>query len=1017
MKNFLPRKRAIRWLKSISLLLLLIACTEVFGQERTITGTVSDRTTNETLPGASVVLKGTTTGAVTDLDGKFSLKISPGDNTLVISYVGYETVEIPVRELSVINIQLNTAKTSLQEVVVVGYGTTKVKDLTSSIVTIKSDDINKTPASQPISALQGKVSGVQIIANGGPGDPPTVRIRGIGSFPGRSNEAPLYVVDGMFYDNIDFLNPSQIASISVLKDASAAAIYGVRAANGVILIETKSGAYNQKTEITYNGYFGYQVAQNILKMANSQQFTTMAIESGSAADQSFILNAMQRYGRSRIDPDIPEPNTDWYNEILRPAPITNHSLNFAGGTEKVRYSIGGDYLYQDGIMDMENYYERFNLYTKLDLKATKWLTLGGNLIYSNALKYNPTNNAWNEAYFAVPIMPVYDEMNTKATPTNYSNAQDLGYRSGQNPFPTMNFNIDRMKIKKLLANFYLEFNLIPKTLTFKSSYNYSYTAIDQRIINLPWYIGNSFQNPDATITRYFTDYNDYIWDNVLTFTKSFGKHNLTVMAGTSFKDEGFTMLTAQGKNFPTDMEQSWYIDQALNIPAEAVNDNGGKQYGMSYFGRVAYNYKEKYLLYATMRADGSNKYQQTWGYFPTVGVGWVMTEEKFMKNNKIVDFLKLRASWGQLGNDNIQASDGAYTTTVIKTTLNGVVYSGTVVSNSYSELKWELTEEFDVGFTAKFFDNRLSADFDYYNRDTKNAAIPVNIPLVGGSVLKPVGTIRNTGIEIALGWTNKAFSDKLTYNVNANFTTLKNEAVDLYGQEYIDGGTAEFRQRTYVGEPLMAFYGREVAGVYQSQEEIAADPIAVANGLVPGDFKYVDQNNDGQIDDDDRVILGSYFPKFMYGGDLGVKYLGIDLSISFYGQAGNKILNRKRGEVIWTSDGNMDADLAVNRWHGPGTSNKYPSSSGLRRGWNQKMSDYFVEDGSFFRIQNIQLGYTLNSSKWLKGNFPQTRIYFTAERPLSFFKYNGFTPEVANGWDTQTYPLAAIYTIGLSLKF
>jgi TonB-linked SusC/RagA family outer membrane protein len=1017
MKNYLPLKQAMSWLKSMLLLLLVIAGTAVFGQERSISGSVSDRSTNEFLPGASILVKGTSNGAITDIDGKYNIKVPPGDNVLVVSFVGYDKAEIPIGAQTVINIQLVPSKTSLQEVVVVGYGSTKVKDLTSSITTIKSDDIIKTPASQPIQAMQGKVAGLQVVTSGGPGESPTVRIRGIGSFPGRNNESPLYVVDGMFYDNIDFLNPTDIASMSVMKDASAAAIYGVRAANGVVLIETKSGSYNQKTEINYNGYFGYQVAQNVVKMANSQQFTIMANESGSDPDAQFILNAMQRYGRSRVDPSIPEPNTDWYSELLRPAAITNHSLDFAGGNEKAKYSVGANYFFQDGIMNMKNSYERMNLRTKLDFKATKWLTVGGNFIFSNALKYSDQASAWNDAYFAVPIMPVYDTTNKLADPTDYSNAQDIGYRSGQNPFPAMAFNIDLMKIKKLLTNVYLEVTLIPKTLTFKSTYNYSSTALDQRVINLPWFIGNSFQNPDATITRTLTNYNNHIWDNILTFNKTFNKHNLTIMAGTSFKDEGFLMLTAQGKNFPTDKEQSWYIDQSLNIPAEAVSDDGLRQYGMSYFSRIAYNYNDKYLLYATIRADGSNKYQQKWGYFPTVGVGWVITEENFLKDNNVLPFFKLRASWGQLGNDRIQASDGAYTTTVIKTTLNGVVYSGTVVSSDYSELKWEMTQETDIGFTARFIKNKLSADFDWYSRDTKNAAIPVTIPSVGGSVLKPVGTIRNSGIELTLRWTDQAVNDKLTYSVGANISTLKNKAVDLYGQDYIDGGTAEFRQRTYVGEPLMAFYGRQVAGVYQNQAEIDADPVAVANGLVPGDFKYVDQNKDGKIDDDDRVNLGSYFPNFMYGGDFSISFLNIDLSASVYGQAGNKILNRKRGEVIWTADGNMDADLAVNRWHGDGTSDKYPSSSGLRRGWNQKMSDYFVEDGSFFRVQNIQLGYTLKNSQWCGGKFPETRIAFTAERPLTLFKYNGFTPEVADGWDTQTYPVAAIYTVSLNVKF
>jgi TonB-linked SusC/RagA family outer membrane protein len=1002
--------------KLLLLIILSVCFAQAFAQERTITGTVIDAIEGSTLPGVNIVIKGTLTGTATDVDGVYSIKVNDATDILVFSFIGYEPVEMVVGANATINAALQPTSASLEEVVVVGYGSAKVKDLTSAITTVRSEDIIKTPASQPVQALQGKVAGLQVVTNGSPGSSPTVRIRGIGSFPGRDNESPLYVVDGMFYDNIDFLNPTDIASMSVMKDASASAIYGVRAANGVILIETKSGSYNQKTEITYNGYFGVQVAQNVVKMANSQQFTTMANESGSAADQEFIQNAMQRYGRSTVDPNIPAPNTDWYSEILRPAAINNHSLNFAGGNDKARYSVGANYFFQNGIMDMKNEYERLNLRTKIDVKATKWLTVGGNLIFSNAERYNDQAGAWNQAYFAVPTMPVIDTMNHLAEPTNYSNAQDLGYRSGQNPFPTMDNNIDQMKIKKLLANFYLEFNLIPNMLTFKTSYNYSYTGIDQRIVNLPWFIGNSFQNPDATITRNLTNYNNNIWDNVLTFRENYGKSDITVMAGTSFKDENSLFLTAQGKNFPTDMEQSWYIAQSLNIPSEAVNDNGLGQYGMSYFGRVSYIFDEKYLVYGTFRADGSNKYQQTWGYFPTVGAAWVISEENFLKNNDIVPFLKLRASWGQLGNDRIQASDGTYTTNVYNTTLGGVIYSGTVVSSTYSSLEWELTEETDVGFTARMINNKLAVDFDYYNRDTKNAAIPVNIPSIGGSVLKPVGTIRNSGFELALDWTNQV-SDKLSYNVGANFSTLKNQAIDLYGQEYIDGGTAEFRQRTYVGEPLMAFYGREVAGVYQNQAEIEADPVAIENGLEPGDFRYVDQNDDGVIDDDDRVILGSYFPSFIYGANIGIYYMNFDFGLSIYGQTGNSILNRKRGEIIWTSDANLDADLATNRWHGEGTSNEYPSSAGLRKGWNQKMSDYFVEDGSFFRIQNIQLGYTIKNSKWLGGNFPETRVVFTAERPMTLFSYNGFTPEVANGWDTQTYPVAAIYTIGLNIKF
>lgn len=1019
MKNHLPLKQASGWFKSMILLLLFFAGTAAFGQERSISGKVTDRATNESLPGASVVVKGTTKGVATDLDGNFNISVASGENILVISFIGYDSQEITIGNQKIINVALEASRTSLEEVVVVGYGSAKVKDLTSSITTIKAEDIARTKASQPVQALQGKVAGLQVVTKGSPGEMPTVRLRGLGSYPRTDDDAgsnPLYVVDGMFYENIDFLNPNDIASMSVLKDASAAAIYGVRAANGVILVETKSGQYNMKPQVEFDGYTGYQIAQNVVKMANAEQFTNMALESGSEADATFILNAMQRYGRSRVNPRIPAPNTDWYSEILRPALISNNSLDFSGGTETIRYTIGGNYFFQNGIMNMKNDYERINLRTKIDIKATKWLTIGGNIIFSNADKNNHQASAWNDAYFAVPIMPVYDEMNTAATPTNYSNAQDLGYRSGQNPFPAMENNIDNMRIKKLLNNIYAEFAIFPKTLTFRTSYNYTFMSVDQRIVNLPWFIGNSFQNPDPTITRVWTNENTHLWDNILTFNKTLGSHNLTLMGGTSYRDEGNTVLAAQAKNFPTDYEQYWYISQADVINEAAVYDRGLREYGFSYFGRFAYNFKDRYLLYATVRADGSNKYQQTWGTFPTVGLGWVVTEENFIPENNIVNYLKIRASWGQLGNDYVPASSGTYVSTIHRTTFNGIVYPGTVTASSYSELKWELTEETNLGLTSRFFNNKLSAEFDYYIRDTKNAAIWVQPPFVRDRVLRPVGTIRNSGIELALDWTNKV-SDRLSYSVGANMSTLKNEATDLYGQSYIEGGTAEFLQRTYLNNPLNAFYGREVAGVYQNQAEIEADPVALENGLEPGDFKYVDQNNDGKVDDNDRVILGSYLPKFMYGGYINITFANWDFSTSVYGQEGNKILNRRRGEIIWTSDGNLDADLAENRWHGEGTSNKYPSSKGLRKGWNQKLSDYFIEDGGFFRIQNIQLGYTIRNSNWLGPKFPVTRIALAAERPVTLFSYNGFTPEVANGWDTQTYPVAAIYTINLNIKF
>ncbi|NMC40261.1 MAG: TonB-dependent receptor [Bacteroidales bacterium] len=1005
-------------MKKLLLTFTVLLCFYQLNAQLVITGKVVDET-NSPLPGVSIQVKGTVRGTFSDVSGAYSISASSTD-TLVFSMVGMISQEAEVGNQTVINIKLLTSTAALEEVVVVGYGTQKVKDLTSSISTIKTEDILKTAGGQAMQALQGKVAGLQVINTGAPGNSPTIRIRGIGSYPGQNNEAPLYVVDGMFFDNIDFLNPADIASISVLKDASAAAIYGVRAANGVILIETKSGYYNKKAEITYDGYYGTQVAQNVLKMANAEQFTTMANESGSAADASFILNAMQRYGRSRINPNVPDVNTDWYKEILRPAPIQNHSLGVSGGDQKAAYSLGVNYFSQEGILDMKNEYERFNLRIKLDFDVTKWLTLGGNMILSNALRYGEESGAWNQAYFAVPILPVYDSLNVNATPIRFANAQDLGYRSGQNPYPTLLFNENRLKIRKMLANFYAKIDIIPDKLSYKTTYNHSYSSLDERHVNLPYFIGNNFQRPDASVMKSSAIFSDQIWDNVLTFTNSFDKHNVVIMAGTSFRDEAYNGLFATGLNFPTEQEESWYISQSSEKPEYGVGDGGSREYGISYFGRLSYNYDDKYLLYATMRADGSSKYQQKWGYFPTIGAGWVISEEAFMKDLSLINFLKLRASWGQLGNDKIQASDGAITTYQVSTAINNVLVYGTQTTNTFSSLKWEVTEETNIGVTSRLLNNRLSVDLDYFIRDTKNAAIYVKIPGTGGSVLKNVGIIRNSGFEMVLNWSDK-LAMGLTYNLGVNLSTLKNEVRDLYGQPYIDGGMAEFRQRSLVGEPLLAFFGYEVLGVYQNQTEIDADPSAPA-GAVPGDFRYKDQQSEGEegygvINDDDRVVLGSYFPTFMYGANLGISWNNFDLSANILGQTGNKILNRKRGEIIWTADGNIDADLAINRWHGEGTSNKYPSSEGLRKGWNQKMSNYFVEDGSFFRVQNVQLAYNIKDKELFGVDFPETRIFITAERPLTLFRYNGFNPEVANGIDTQTYPIPAVYTFGLNINF
>lgn len=987
---------------------------QLFAQEKTITGTVTSADDGLPLPGANVVIDGETNGTTTDFDGNYEIVIENGD-VLVFSYVGFQSKTITVENQEVLNVALQADLESLSEVVVVGYGEQKREDLTGSIATINSEEIQKTPNSNVMQSVQGKVSGVQIVSAGSPGASPTVRIRGLGSYDAGSSSV-LYVVDGAFYNNIDFLDSKDIKSINVLKDASSAAIYGVRAANGVVIIETKKGRKNKKPVIEYDTYTGIQVAQNVLKMANAEQFTTMAYESGSTADVQFILNAMQRYGRSEINPNVPAVNTDWYDEILRDAVITSHGISVSGGGENSNYSVGANYFKQEGILDMKNEYERLNLRSKLDIDVTDGIRMGSSFIFSNATQYAPESSAWFKAYHAVPIMPVYDNLNTAATPIAYSNAQNLGYRDTQNPFPDMSYNKNQLKTRKVLANAYIEADIIKDKLTFKTSYSHDFSTIEGHYIDFPFNLGNNVEGFSG-ITRDQNNYSNQYWDNTLTYDDSFGKHNLTLMAGHSFRDEATNTFYASGRDIRgINLDTSQYLDFADPTSFSGnVGENASRIYGLSFFGRAAYNFDSKYLLYGTLRYDGSSKFtKDPWGLFPSVGTGWVLSKEDFLKDSKAIDFLKLRASWGQLGNDNVAASSGSNTVTNQYAIFDGTAYTGYTSSSVFTDNDWELVEEFNFGLDSEFLANRLSLNADYFIRDTDNAILPITIPVINTVLNQNAGTIRNQGLELSANWSDN-IKDDFSYSVGANFTTIKNEVTEIINEQgYINGGTAEFRQRTMVGEPVQSFFGLEVVGVYQNDAQVEASPFSENNpeaSLQPGDLIFKDQNNDGVIDDEDRVFLGSFLPKFTYGANINLNYKNWDFSLSIYGQGGNKILNRKRGEIIYTNDTNMDADLAINRWHGEGTSNSYPSSAGLRKSWNQQLSDFWVEDGDFFRIQNFQVGYTIRSSK-----LPEIRFNFTAERPLTFFKYNGFTPEITDGVDRQTYPIPAVYTVGLNVK-
>ncbi|HAT62291.1 MAG TPA: TonB-dependent receptor [Prevotella sp.] len=1004
-------------MKKIKLLILALLLTGMANaQTQKVQGTVLD-SSGEPVIGATIKVDGTKIGVITDIDGNFILDQVPAGAKVTVSYVGMKTQVM--QATSTMRIQMKDDSKILDEVVAIGYGTAKAKDLTSPIAVVKGETLTNTPSSSPMTAMQGKVAGVNVVSSGIPGSGPTVHIRGNGSF---SNSTPLYVVDGMFYDNINFLNSNDIAEMSVLKDASAAAIYGVRAANGVIIITTKKGTKNQAPKITYDGYVGVQKATNILKMADSNEYATMLLEANYNAYASIAKASIDRYGGSYSDSDFHNwtygSNTDWYKELLRDAIITNHSINISGGNDKADYAVGMNYLYQNGIMKTDNNYKRLNFRASLDYDATSWLKVGYNGIFTNADQVLANSSAWQQAFNASPLYPVYDSENTAATPTSYTSPASIGYTANfYNPIATADYYNSKNNTKQFLSNFYAKLTFIPDKLSFQTSYGYDHSTIEGHVY-IPKYYVSAWQTQSvSSLTKSMTTYNNSIWDNTLTYIDSWGKHNFQAMGGFSMRQENYRYLWGNATNVPGGKDEYLYLSQGSS-DGITLGDDGNTYRGMSYFTRLNYNYAQKYYLMFTFRADGSSKYQQHWGYFPSVGASWVVTEENFMKHQHVLDYLKLRASWGKLGNDHVAASDG-FASIATGNDASGVfgntIFSGYQNTTYFSYLKWEVVNELNLGFNLSTFKNRLNMDLDYYNRMTNNAVISARLPFSSETLAGNYAKIRNRGLDIALTWNDNIGPD-FKYHVGTNLSFLSNKVTSLSGASYIQGGETF----NVVGEEMNCFYGYKVVGVYQNEEEIKNDPVAVANNLEPGDFKYEDVNKDGKIDGSDRQALGSYQPNFTYGFNLGFNWKDLDFEVTTYGQAGAQMYNRKRALRYAQSNYNFDEAQYKDRWTGENSTNTDPSAKALTKNWNVGVTNsYFVESANYFRIQNITLGYTLKDLRFGTYTLPSMRLSMTADRPLTIFSAHAFSPEIsdAEGWDTNVYPLTATYTFGVQINF
>ena len=999
-------------MKRISILFILLLIAFAAGaQNVNVSGKVTD-SSGDPLPGVFVQQSGTSNAVSTDNAGRYTISVPP-QSSLLFSCIGYQDTSVQLYDRTVIDVVMQEDTQTLDEIIVVGYGSQKSKDLTAPIVSVKGDELARQVNYHPMSSLQGKIAGVQVISSGAPGSSPSVRIRGTGSIGDYAN--PLYVVDGVFVDDLGFLSPGDIQEMTVLKDASASAIYGVRAANGVVIITTRRGQTGKAT-ITYDGYVGIQTPVNVMKLAGRDQYVELLNEA-NASVPGYV---------PKVASDYPY-TTDWYATLLRNALTHSHSLDVSGANDKTNYSVGLAYYDQEGIMKADNKYDRLNFRARLDQTVSRWLDLGVNTVVSRYAQTTSDASAFFQAFVNPPVYGVINNDNTAAYPVKYDSPQLYGFgNSYANPYAIAHYNENGEKGLNLVFSVYAQAQFLDNRLKLRTSYNLDYGTYRTQSYIPEYFVGGSQGVTVSSLAKTFAQRDRHIIDNTITYADRIGPHSFSVMLGQSTRIERFTALSGSAVSVPAYDEQSKYIGNGSNSNS-SVNDLSPAPYlyrGVSFFTRGTYNYKDRYLATLTFRADGSSKYNEKWGYFPSAGLGWVLTSEPFMAQQNAVDFLKLRASWGQLGNDSVPANStlilgniGTGVSAVFGDNLYDGLGAQTVLQNF---LKWEVVSEWDVGVDFAFLRNRLSGELDYYHRTTDNVVFYVPIATGGGTaeLLSNNGRVLNSGFELTLGWADSVGKD-FQYNIGLNLSTIANKVLELQGRDYIPGASVRgnYSTRTQVGYPVGAFWGYEVEGVYASDEQAAADPVW-QEVKAAGYFKYRDTDGNGVINEADKTYLGSPIPWLIGGLDFGLVWKGLDFSLTLQGQVGNKVLNAKRMNRDVFTDGNYDLNFYQNAWRPSRLSDTYPSAAAYNSAFVQQANSFFVEDASYFRIQNVQVGYTFSNLKGISS----LRVSLTAQRPYTYFRYNGFTPEVsgspiASGIDTSTYPLQSTYTLGLKISF
>lgn len=1039
--------------KRLGLLLTILLPLWVNAQNIGVNGTVKD-SFGEAVIGASVFETGTTNGTITDIDGNFTLNV-PADGSITVSFIGYRSATVNVSGRSNINITLEEDTEVLDEVVVVGYGVQKKKLVTGATVQVKGEDLQKLNTVSPLSALQSQSPGINIVQSSGmPGEGFKVTIRGLGTV---GSSEPLYVIDGVAGGDLNLLNPSDIESIDVLKDAASAAIYGARAANGVVLVTTRQGREGKMT-FSYDGYYGVQNIAKMPKLLNAKQYMDVM-------DKISVNDGGQPYDWASLIP-VQYPlimngtwnGTNWMKEAEnKNAPMQNHAFNLNGGNEQSKFSLGFSYTSQEGIIGkpVEPHYERYTARINSDhvlLKGDNFdiIKIGQTLNYAFTERsgIGIGNIYWNDTHnflTAVPLLPLYDKNGEYYD--YYDKQEDKWNWEGNaaNPIAAMVHERGQnlTKYHRLRANVYAEIQPI-KDLRFRSSFGYRMNASSYRSYQSAYRLSNNAQRVNDNVNQNQSVGNHWTWENTLAYSLKVSDHTIDAVLGQSVEKWGLgegVGATNINSLFPGKFDYA-YIDNTQGItPGQTTVSGAPWSDGAlaSFFGRANYNYMEKYMASVTVRADGSSNFARgnRWGYFPSVSAGWVLTNEPFMESVRSwMDFLKLRVSWGQNGNSSIE--NFQYLSTIAFDTGNSYVFGTDETMRSTGayanilpnpDVSWETSEQWDFGIDARFFRSRLGLAFDYYHKKTKDWLVqaPVLASYGTGAPYINGGDIVNKGVELALSWQDYINSD-FNYGVNLNLAYNHNEVTRIANTEGIIHGPENVltfgvkeMYRAQVGYPIGYFYGFKTKGIFQNQQQIDQTQ-AKLPGAQPGDVIFVDYNGDGEITDDDRTMIGNPHPDITLGFSLNMGYKGFDFSLSATGAFGHQIMKSYR-QFVGEPKQNFTTEV-FDYWDGEGTSNKLPRlTDGGHSNWSY-ISEVHMQDADYVKIQNVTLGYDFKKL-FPKMPLSQARLYIAANNLYTFTGYTGMDPEIgygndhnwASGIDLGFYPSARTYMVGVNIKY